>query len=118
MARICPACSAVIGSLRNEPAAELSALISILREQGNFSMTSSGLDYLSHIAAESARFAQALAGARDQAAVPTCPGWNADDLLWHLGEVQWFWGTIVRDGVDARAAGEMKPPRPATRPGL
>ncbi|HWF80719.1 MAG TPA: hypothetical protein VN695_09050, partial [Streptosporangiaceae bacterium] len=46
------------------------------------------------------------------------PGWNADDLLWHLGEVQWFWGTIVRDRVDVDEAEKMKPPRPANRPGL
>ena len=27
--------------------------------------------------------------------MPTCPGWDANDLLWHLAEVQWFWGSIV-----------------------
>jgi uncharacterized protein (TIGR03083 family) len=81
-------------------------------------MTSSGPDYLSHIAAESARFAQALAGTPGEAQVPTCPGWTVDDLLWHLGEVQWFWGTIVRDRVDGAAAEQLKPPRPVSRAGL
>ena len=76
------------------------------------------LDYLDHLARESARFASALRSAPSDARVPTCPDWNADDLLWHLGEVQWFWGTIVRDGVDADAADQVKPPRPANRPGL
>lgn len=76
------------------------------------------LDYLGHLARESARFASVLSATAPGARVPTCPGWDADDLLWHLGEVQWFWGTIVRDGVDAIAAQETKPPRPANRPGL
>jgi uncharacterized protein (TIGR03083 family) len=76
------------------------------------------LDYLDHLARESARFAAVIDTTAPGAPVPTCPDWTADDLLWHLGEVQWFWGTIVRDGVDAQAAGAMKPPRPAHRPGL
>lgn len=76
------------------------------------------LDYLDHLARESARFASVLSATASDTQVPTCPDWNADDLLWHLGEVQWFWGTIVRDGVDADAADEVKPPRPANRPGL
>ena len=76
------------------------------------------LHYLDHLARESARFADVLSAAAPDAQVPTCPGWNADDLLWHLSEVQWFWGTIVRDGVDIDAAEKMKPPRPANRPGL
>jgi uncharacterized protein (TIGR03083 family) len=76
------------------------------------------LDYLDHLRRESARFASVLAATAADAPVPTCPGWNAEDLLWHLGEVQWFWGTIVRDGVDGGAAEKMKPPRPANRPGL
>jgi uncharacterized protein (TIGR03083 family) len=76
------------------------------------------LDYLNHLARESARFATVLSATAPDARVPTCPGWIADDLLWHLAEVKWFWGTIVRDGVDGTAAQQMKPPRPANRPGL
>jgi len=76
------------------------------------------LDYLDHLARESARFGSVLSATASDAQVPTCPDWNADDLLWHLSEVQWFWGTIVRDDVDVTAAEEMKPPRPANRPGL
>ena len=33
--------------------------------------------------------------------MPTCPEWDADDLLWHLAEVQWFWGTIASRGLTA-----------------
>ena len=76
------------------------------------------LDYLAHLARDSARFAEVLRGTSPDARVPTCPDWNADDLLWHLAEVQWFWGTIVRDNASRAQAEERKPPRPADRPGL
>ncbi len=77
------------------------------------------LDYLVHLGRESARFAEALRTAPSEAPVPSCPGWTADDLLWHLAEVQWFWGTIVRDRLAEPAPAEArKPPRPADRTGL
>ncbi len=57
------------------------------------------LDYLGHLVSESARFATALRDTDPEAPVPSCPDWNADDLLWHLTEVQWFWGKIVREGL-------------------
>jgi uncharacterized protein (TIGR03083 family) len=41
----------------------------------------------------------------------------ADDLLWHLAEVQWFWGTIVRERL--QSADDLVPPtRPDTHAGL
>lgn len=77
------------------------------------------LDYLDHLARESAIFASALRDTPSEAAVPTCPDWNAEDLLWHLAEVQWFWGTIVRERLsEASRAEELKPDRPADRAGL
>src|SRR5260221_14404134 len=76
------------------------------------------LDYLAHIASESARFGNVMAGTAPDTRVPTCPDWDADDLLWHLGEVQWFWGTVVREGVDAEGAGAVAQPRPQTRAAL
>jgi uncharacterized protein (TIGR03083 family) len=57
------------------------------------------MDFLAHLRADSARFAEVLAPCDPAAPVPSCPGWTAADLLWHLGEVQSFWGTIVRDRV-------------------
>ena len=75
-------------------------------------------DYLTHLAHESARFAQAIREAPPDAPVPSCPDWNADDLLWHLAEVQWFWATVVREGVPGDRAEDFKPPRPADRTGL
>src|SRR6266571_1587171 len=75
-------------------------------------------DYLGHLARESALFGHAVDGAAPDARVPSCPDWNADDLLWHLAEVQWFWGTIVREGVDAEGAGARAPARPRNRAAL
>jgi uncharacterized protein (TIGR03083 family) len=76
------------------------------------------LDYLDHLHRESARFLEAVRHAGASTAVPTCPDWDADDLLWHLAEVQWFWATVVRDGVDGEQADADKPPRPSDRAGL
>ena len=76
------------------------------------------LDYLVHLARESARFAEVIAAVPPEARVPSCPDWSADDLLWHLGEVQWFWGTIVRERLTGEQAEQRKPGRPAGRAGL
>jgi uncharacterized protein (TIGR03083 family) len=76
------------------------------------------LDYLDHLARESARFLEAISDAPPDARVPSCPDWDADDLLWHLAEVQWFWGTIVREQVTGSQAEELKPDRPADRAAL
>jgi uncharacterized protein (TIGR03083 family) len=76
------------------------------------------LDYVAYLARDSARFAEAVREARPDARVPSCPAWNADDLLWHLGEVQWFWGTVVRENLSGEQAEALKPPRPEGRAGL
>lgn len=75
------------------------------------------LDYLAHLREDSARFVSVLRDAPADGQVPTCPDWLTDDLLWHLGEVQWFWGTIVRDAVTDPDDIEH-PDRPADREGL
>jgi uncharacterized protein (TIGR03083 family) len=75
------------------------------------------LDYLGHLGTESARFLAVLRGTDLSDRVPTCPEWDGADLLWHLGEVQWFWGSIVgehRSSVDDLEA----PPRPDSDHGL
>jgi uncharacterized protein (TIGR03083 family) len=77
------------------------------------------LDYLAHLARESQRFSQALEAAAPDTPVPSCPGWDADDLLWHLTEVQWFWGTIVRERLTERASLEqLEFERPSGRSAL
>jgi uncharacterized protein (TIGR03083 family) len=78
---------------------------------------SKNTDYLSHLARDSARFVEVLAQAPAKKPVPTCPAWDADDLLWHLGDVQWFWGTIVSRGLtcDAEVEALVRPERPGNR---
>jgi uncharacterized protein (TIGR03083 family) len=77
------------------------------------------LDYLSHIGRESERFVSLLREIDPDLPVPSCPDWNAADLLWHLAEVQWFWGTIVGQRLqDPDEAERQKPPRPGGYPRL
>lgn len=73
--------------------------------------------YVDFLRRDSARFRQALADAPADAAVPTCPDWRADDLLWHLAEVQWFWGSILRDNLTTQEQvhGLRHPVRPGSR---
>jgi len=53
------------------------------------------LDYLDHIRVESERLVDALQAAPSVSSVPSCPGWSAADLAWHIGTVQSFWAAIV-----------------------
>lgn len=77
------------------------------------------LDYLPHLAADSARFRAAIVLTDPTDGVPTCPDWDADDLLWHLTEVQWFWGTIADQRLGSPEPAEaQKPDRPADRSAL
>ena len=72
------------------------------------------LDFLAAIRRESSRFTECLTRVSATVPVPSCPGWTAADLLWHLAEVQLFWGAIVRERLDNPEAAEAtKPPRPA-----
>lgn len=72
--------------------------------------------YQAHLRTESERFRDVVATAPDAPRVPGCPDWDLDDLLWHLGEVQWFWAQVLR----RRPAPpqDEPPPRPADRSGL
>ncbi len=66
---------------------------------------------------ESAAFRTAIGAATPAASVPTCPDWSAADLLWHLTEVQWFWGQIVAHDIrDPQTLDH--PERPADLTGL
>lgn len=70
-------------------------------------------EYLRHLRSESTRFREVLSTCAPDARVPGCPAWDAADLLWHLTEVQHFWGSIIT----GRPAGpdELTPPeRPAS----
>jgi uncharacterized protein (TIGR03083 family) len=80
-------------------------------------MTLDHASYVRHLEAESARFLAVLSERDPAAEVPTCPGWDAADLLWHLGRVQWFWGRVVGDRLQA-VDGLEDPERPETHDGL
>jgi uncharacterized protein (TIGR03083 family) len=63
-----------------------------LRERG------AGVDataYRAVLEAETERFLETLAGVDLDTEVPTCPGWDVAELLWHLAEVHGSWAQIV-----------------------
>lgn len=80
------------------------------------------MDRRAVIEAESRRLAEVLAVTPPTTRCPTCPEWNAADLLWHLTEVHLFWAGIlrgdVRDADGMQAVEAAKPERPATVAGL
>ena len=53
--------------------------------------------YVRQLRVDGDRFAVAV-GSALEAPVAACPGWTAAELGYHLGEVQYFWGEIVRRG--------------------
>ncbi|MCF6379552.1 maleylpyruvate isomerase family mycothiol-dependent enzyme [Nocardioides KLBMP 9356] len=66
--------------------------------------------YLDHVRSESARFREVLTTCDPTARVPSCPDWDAADLLWHLATVQRWWAEVL----SARPARpeEVDPERP------
>jgi uncharacterized protein (TIGR03083 family) len=71
------------------------------------------VDHLAAIRRESERFYAIANDADPSSGVPSCPGWSIADLVWHLGEVHWFWTEII----EARAGDpddveKRKPSRP------
>jgi uncharacterized protein (TIGR03083 family) len=57
------------------------------------------IDFVDVVRVESGRFATAIEGAPLNDPVPPCPGWSIADLIWHLTEVQDFWGKVVAGGI-------------------
>ena len=79
-------------------------------------------DAVDVIRSESRRFADVLATLSPETPVPTCPGWTAADLLWHLTQVQLFWSAVVSSGATTdEQIGEIEahtPVRPLGRDAL
>jgi uncharacterized protein (TIGR03083 family) len=74
------------------------------------------LDHAAHIVTESARFAAAVPEDLSSP-VPTCPAWDAQALVEHLGEVQRFWAHVLGLGGEKPTDVDL-PDAPADRPGL
>jgi uncharacterized protein (TIGR03083 family) len=71
------------------------------------------MDFLAAIRRDSDRFYAIAESADPGLPVPSCPDWSVADLVWHLGEVHWFWGTDVELGADdPEQVEQAKPARP------
>lgn len=74
------------------------------------------IDRIAVIRREADRFAEVLASTPPDRRCPTCPEWNAADLLWHLTEVHAFWAGVLsgnaRTEADMEAVENAKPARP------
>lgn len=75
-------------------------------------MTLSTEDCLDAIARHSTGLA---AAAREHLDAPVrhCPGWDVAELVWHVRQVHWFWGTIVEERLAEPPAEDRRPERPA-----
>ena len=75
-------------------------------------MTLSTFGCIATITRHSAGFAEAARGNLD-ARIEHCPEWSVADLVWHLTEVHWFWGTIVEERLGSPPDESRRPARPA-----
>ena len=73
------------------------------------------MDYLAAIRRDSDRFYETADSADPTLLVPGCPEWTIADLVWHLGECHWFWGTDIETWASGPEEIEQaKPERPAS----
>lgn len=68
--------------------------------------------YLELVASDATRFAEVLAATPVDARVPTCPDWQADDLLHHVGQVHHFWALVVSTRASTREEVDALTPLP------
>ena len=69
-------------------------------------------DCTRHLAHYSRVFADAARGNLD-GRVEHCPDWSVADLVWHLTEVHWFWGTIAEGTLSEPPDESLRPARPS-----
>lgn len=73
-----------------------------------------GMDFLAAIRRDSDRFYELAKGADPERRITSCPDWTVADLVWHLGEVHWFWATDVElRATDPGIIEADKPSRPS-----
>lgn len=68
-------------------------------------------EYVAALRREGAGLA-AAAGGRLGSTVPSCPEWTVGDLVWHVGNVHFFWSEIAGRRLQ-EPEGVTHPPRPA-----
>jgi uncharacterized protein (TIGR03083 family) len=56
-------------------------------------------EHLGHFWRDGLGLATAAEAAGLGAPVASCPGWSVADLVWHAGEVFWFWGSVVEEAM-------------------
>jgi len=69
-------------------------------------------EHVTALRREGALLADAAERAGLEAPVPSCPGWTAADLVWHVGEVHDFWRRIVEQRVTDRTEVSRELERP------
>src|SRR3954468_13292490 len=69
------------------------------------------MDFLDEIRREIDRFYATANDADPALGVPSCPGWSIADLVWHLGEVHWFWTAL--SGSRAPRPADVETTKPA-----
>lgn len=67
---------------------------------------------LTQIELHSAGLAEAARG-NLAARVTHCPDWSVADLVWHVTEVHWFWGTIAEERLQELPDESRRPSRPS-----
>jgi len=71
------------------------------------------MDHVDAIRRESELFYATALVADAELGVPSCPGWTIADLVWHLGEVHWFWTAVIEQRAsDPAEVEKTKPARP------
>jgi uncharacterized protein (TIGR03083 family) len=77
------------------------------------------VDFVAAIRREADLFYGTARSADPDFGVPSCPGWDVGDLVWHLGEVHWFWAAdIEMRATDPAELEKAKPSRPGDYGGL
>lgn len=72
------------------------------------------VDYIAALRRENDAFHEVVDPSRLGARVEPCPEWSLADLVWHMGEVHWFWGSIAEGRLtDPSQAEATTPERPA-----
>lgn len=71
------------------------------------------MDYLKSIRRDGELFYTTALTADPSLGVPCCPDWTISDLVWHLGEVHWFWAADIEErATNPEQVERGKPARP------